>query len=96
MRLLRDTTPIFIGDQADSNRSRGMFTHRAYSNQVLPNYSATFLDEAISTTSATTYKLQWAVETGGYYILLNVANAGSDILKYGTTVSAITLMEIGA
>ena len=95
VRLLRDTTPIFIGDQADSNRSRGMFTHRDYSFQSLPNYSATFLDEAISTTSATTYKLQWAVETGGYSVLLNVANAGSDILKYSTTVSSITLMEIG-
>jgi hypothetical protein len=94
VRLLRDGSPIFIGDQADSNRSRGMFTCRVYSNQFIPNYSATFYDTTISTTSAATYKLQWATETG-YSILLNVANAGSDILKYGTTVSSITLVEIG-
>jgi len=95
MRLLRDSTPIFIGDQLSSNRGRGAFNHRAYSHQTLGNYSGTYYDEAISTTSATVYKMQWATETGGYYGQLNQANAGSDILKYSTGSSTITVMEIG-
>ena len=95
MRLLRDSTPIFIGDQLGSNRGRGAFNHRASSEQELGNYSGTYYDETISTTSATVYKMQWCTETGSYYGQLNQANAGSDILKYSTGCSSITVMEIG-
>ena len=55
--------------------------------------AAQFLDSP-STTSATTYKLQWFVESGGT-AHLNLANAGSDIAKYGSTSSTITAVEIG-
>ena len=93
VKLLRDSTDIFIGDQADSNRARSTFVSRTYSNQSVNNMAAQFLDSP-STTSATTYKLQWFTESGGT-AHLNVANAGSDIAKYGTTSSTITAVEIG-
>ena len=94
IKLLRGATDIFIGNQADSNRARATFVSRTYSNQSVNNMAGQFLDTP-STTSATTYKLQWFTESGGT-AHLNLANAGSDIAKYGTTVSTMTVMEIGA
>ena len=94
MRLLRDSTPIFIGDQANSNRARSTFVHRLKDAQTYGNYSGQFLDSP-ATTSATTYKMQWAEESGAT-ATLNIADHGSDIFKYGTTSSTITVMEVGA
>jgi hypothetical protein len=94
MRLLRDSTPIFIGDQANSNRARSTFVHRLKDHQTYGNYSGQFLDSP-ATTSATTYKMQWAEESGAT-ATLNIADMGSDIFKYGTTSSTITVMEVGA
>ena len=94
MRLLRDSTPIFIGDQAGSNRARSTFVHRIKDSQSYLNFAGQFLDSP-STTSATTYKMQWAEESGAT-ATLNIADAGSDSFKYGTTSSTITVMEVGA
>ena len=94
MRLLRDSTPIFIGDQAATNRARSTFVHRLKDTQTSGNYSGQFLDSP-ATTSATTYKVQWAEESGET-ARLNFPTAGSDIFKYGTTSSTITAMEVGA
>lgn len=94
MRLLRDSTPIFIGDQANSNRARSTFVHRLKDHQAYGNYAGQFLD-APATTSAITYKMEWAEESGAT-ATLNIADMGSDIFKYGTTSSTITAMEVGA
>ena len=93
MRLLKDSTPIFIGDQADSNRARSTFVHRLNDAQTYGNYAGQFLD-APATTSETTYKMQWAEESGAT-ATLNIGDSGSDIFKYGTTSSTITVMEVG-
>ena len=93
MRLLRDSTAIFVGDQAGSNRARSTFVHRIKDSQSYLNFAGQFLDSP-ATTSATTYKMQWAEESGAT-ATLNIADAGSDIFKYGTTSSTITVMEVG-
>ena len=94
MRLLRDSTPVFIGDQANVNRARSTFLDRTDDHQSVSNYSGQFLDSP-ATTSAITYKMQWAEESGAT-AQLNIGQMGSDIFKYGTTVSTITAMEVGA
>lgn len=94
MRLLRDSTPVFIGDQANVNRARSTFLDRTNDHQSIQNYSGQFLDSP-ATTSAITYKMQWAQEAGST-ARLNDGTMGSDVFKYGTTVSTITAMEVGA
>ena len=94
MRLMRDSTPIFIGDQAATSRARSTFVHRIKDAQSSLAHSGQYLDSP-STTSATTYKVQWAQEAGET-ARLNFPTAGSDIFKYGTTSSTITAMEVGA
>jgi hypothetical protein len=94
IRLMRDSTPIFIGDQMGSNQARSTWYTPMRDHQTTYNASGTFLDSP-STTSATTYKLQWAGETGATMYLNRPNNAGSDIFKYGTSCSSITVMEVG-
>jgi hypothetical protein len=94
IRLMRDSTEIFIGDQAATNRARSTFVHRIKDSQSSLAHSGQFLDSP-ATTSAITYKVQWAEESGET-ARLNFPTAGSDIFKYGTTVSTITAMEVGA
>ena len=93
MRLLKDSTPIFIGDQSGSNRARSTFVHRVKDQQSYLNFAGQFLDLP-ATTSETTYKMQWAEESGAT-ATLNIADMGSDVFKYGTTSSTITVMEVG-
>ena len=52
-----------------------------------------FLDTP-NTTSATTYQLQWASESGGT-IYLNRSHTNTDNANFGTFISTITVMEIG-
>ena len=94
IRLMRDSTPIFIGDQMGSNQARSTWYTPMKDAQTTYNAAGTFLDSP-STTSATTYKLQWACETGATMYLNRPNNAGSDIFKYGTSCSTITVMEVG-
>ena len=94
IRLMRDSTPIFIGDQLGSNHARSTWYTPMKDAQTTYNAAGTFLDSP-STTSATTYKLQWACETGATMYLNRPNSVGSDIFKYGTTCSTITVMEVG-
>tara|TARA_Y100000815_G_scaffold67686_1_gene56917 strand:+ start:88 stop:696 length:609 start_codon:yes stop_codon:yes gene_type:complete len=92
VRIVRDSTAIGVGDlygsrkQSTSEASGGPISM----GKPVPGI---FLDSP-STTSATTYKLQWATESAGT-IYLNRASTNTDNLNFGTFISTITVMEIG-
>ena len=91
MKLVRDSTAILIGDAA-SNRQRDSALWRSKTEQNLRNLTPMYLDSP-SSTSATTYKLQWAVESGMTFYL-NRTGADTDNTAYGRTASSITVMEV--
>ena len=82
VRLLRDATTIV----ATAN-----FFRLASGNSFMYNASLNYIDEP-STTSATTYKLQWLNEGGSNTSYLNRRGNSADVF----TASTITVMEIGA
>jgi hypothetical protein len=91
-RIVRDTTPIGIGDangvrnQAMTSSYAGTATHNAFHST-----SGTVLDTP-GTTATTTYKLQWTTGTVPGYLNRNArySNAHYD----ATYVSTITAMEV--
>lgn len=91
-RLVRDATEIAIGD-ADGNRNRTTFGDAIVSNDSITNASITFLDSP-STTSATTYKVQFWQDSPGSAIFVNRSVTDSDIASHQRTISQITVMEI--
>lgn len=91
-RLVRDTTPIGVGDAVGS---RLQATTANYSGAGASNAwnqaSATFLDSP-ATTSSKTYKVQWTTGTVTGYLNRNARY--SDAYYDGTLVSTITAMEV--
>jgi hypothetical protein len=91
-RLVRDSTPVFVGDQIGSNRIRATTDARVSSLFEPVGFTPIFLDSP-NTTSAITYKVQLRASTGttGY-----VGRVGDDPDNQNTAVtpSSITLMEI--
>lgn len=99
VRLVRGSTAIAIGD-ADSNRVRGttgIWTAYNYGNYQIWNQTMTFLDTTPSGDGSTaiTYKLQWT-DSYGRTLYLNRSAIHSDNTHGLTTISQITLTEIGA
>jgi hypothetical protein len=92
LRLVRNGTPIAIGDAAGS---RVQCTHyvRHLDSQSLESYCMEFLDSP-STTGAVTYKLQYSVTSTSYTITLNRAHTDGDNAYYGRGPSTITAKEI--
>ena len=91
MRLLRDSTEIAIGD-ADGVRIRGTLASRHEGELYGPhNISMMFLDSP-STTSATTYKIQWRAASGTLY--LNRSYDNTDHTNYMRSISTITVQEV--
>jgi len=90
-RLVRDSTVINLGDAAGS-RSRAMsHFHSNSSNHTYCNIGS-FLDSP-STTSATTYKVQVNVESGGT-VWSGASVFDSDTVQMGRTTQTITVMEV--
>jgi len=90
-RLVRDSTVINLGDAA-SSRSRAMsHFHSNSSNHTYCNIGS-FLDSP-STTSATTYKVQVNVESGGT-VWSGASVFDSDTVQMGRTTQTITVMEV--
>ena len=93
-RIVRDSTPIAVGDQWGSRIRTGVMYHNSLYSQA-DTFPVQVLDTP-STTSAITY--QWQIQT--------LATAGSGVVNrsgqtadsghYGTLVSTITVFEIGA
>jgi hypothetical protein len=90
-RLMQGSTAIFIGDTAGS-RTRASTGGRAYADAGSAANSLMFLDSP-ATTSATTYKLQAASNTGTA-IYINRSQEDSDAANRGRFASSITVMEI--
>jgi len=92
IRLIRNSTAICIGN-ASSNR-RGISTGKfniPSSNIALLHYS-NFLLDSPNTTSATTYKLQYATNGAGFFF--NRTWNDADDSSGPRTASTITAMEI--
>ena len=97
-RLMRGTTAIALGDQLGSNRMRGtMSSGTIFENNIaysIGGIGFTFLDSP-STTSATTYKVQWGGQNGDtHYLNRSAATTDSVDAPYCTTTSSITAMEV--
>ena len=90
-QLLRDSTAIAIGDSYGSRKqSTGDV---GYNVSMLNVGTSQFLDSP-ATTSAITYKLQWAAESTGT-IYLNRSHGYTDNPNFSTGISTITAMEVG-
>jgi len=93
-RMMRDSTPIFIGNSAGS-RTLSSFQHYLGNNQDIRCLTASFLDSP-NTTSSVTYKVQTASQSGGGSVTVNMTGADGDSASQGRTASSITVMEIAA
>ena len=96
-RVLRGSTAIGVGD-ADGNRLRASFMdNQTGGGDHLSPSCYTFLDSP-ATTSATTYKIQAAIESGDNAEINRNENANNDTTdaKMARPISTITLMEISA
>jgi len=91
--LFRDSTQIALGDAAGS-RSR-VFSYSFQSNYTGQIFAigGNFLDSP-NTTSAVTYKLQTASNSGSNTSTINRSGNDTDSSSIGRTISSITLMEI--
>ena len=92
IRLVRDSTVLGSGDASSSRTSCGVaFCRQSSDSQMLESFTNSYLDSP-STTSATTYKLQWRDENGTIY--LNRSVTDSDSVSGIRCSSVITAMEI--
>ena len=98
IRLVRDSTPIYIGDSAGSRvQVTNAIRITDDAKGEMHTESATFLDSP-STTSATTYKVQWCQtypgSSDGFY--LNRSQQDTDNNDRARAASSITVMEVAA
>jgi hypothetical protein len=87
LKILRDATTIWDGTNVNISYGFEGSGSGASFTRLLTTQGFTVLDSP-ATTSATTYKLQAAVNT--------TANSGTIVCQPDTNPSSITLMEIGA
>tara|TARA_R110000803_G_scaffold200403_1_gene264746 strand:+ start:476 stop:997 length:522 start_codon:yes stop_codon:yes gene_type:complete len=97
-RLMRDSTAIHIGDAAGSRPRASTENTGTYSTNTNYNsfpVSIIFLDSP-STTSAVTYKVQYAVY-GSFTVYINRSGSDLNTSEYDArTASSITLMEVAS
>ena len=89
-RLVRDSTPIAVGDAAGS-RTVATFYNFATDAAEMTNASMSVLDGP-ATTSAITYKLQ--MRAGAGTVHLNRSDDDLDVSTRARTASTITVMEV--
>ena len=97
-RLMRDSTPIKIGD-ANGNKTRvtGQMHHAGTNDQYdIEQVSGTFLDSP-ATTSSITYKMQVGTpHSSSHTLFVNYHQEENDAAWVGRSASTITVMEISA
>ena len=91
IRMMRDSTAIYLGTAAGNRPASSKSTISRVSVQPF-SLPAIYLDSP-STTSATTYKVQWLVETGAAIYRGRSVNDGDDAYR-GRTADSITVMEV--
>tara|TARA_R110000868_G_scaffold282909_5_gene543225 strand:- start:99 stop:1061 length:963 start_codon:yes stop_codon:yes gene_type:complete len=91
-RMMRDSTPIFVGDSAGLRIGASGFHGNDANYRMLDHVTNTYLDSP-STTSSTTYKIQLRVGTGG---VAGFNRTGEDYDGNGVArlAAGITLMEV--
>jgi len=95
IRIVRNSTAIFIGDAAGS-RTRASTQLAQVSQDAMLGTALTFLDSP-ATTSSTTYKIQGcSTQTADGYFYINRSATDTDNAGYIRAASSITVMEIGA
>ena len=94
-RLMRDSTPIKIGDASGNRTQVTGQIHRANDDEYdLENVAGTFLDSP-ATTSAVTYKMQvGSPYNSNYTIYVNYHYESDDASWEGRGASTITVMEV--
>lgn len=93
VRLMRDSTPIFVGDAA-SNRPRATTGGSSINVYAPTPISGMFLD-APATTSAVTYKLQVSCTNGSPTLYVNRSIADRDTTYYDARLASdIVVMEV--
>ena len=90
IRLVRNSTPICVGDAASSRPQSSTNAYQADASQSQP-ISISFLDSP-ATTSATTYKIQFLTSAGTFYF--NRSQNDTDNNGGGRYASTITVQEI--
>ena len=91
IRLMRDSTEIFVGDTAGS-RTRA--THISLDQSIVQqSFTSVFLDSP-ATTSSVSYKAQIRTNGGANAVYVNRSAADTDNSGYARTPSSITVMEI--
>ena len=93
IRLLRGSTVINVGD-TNGNRTEATSGHWQNTAYNVVQHTTNFIDSP-STTSATTYKLQWA-DWYNNTVWINRAYNSNDYSYHYTPNSTITLWEVGA
>ena len=93
-QIVRGSTAVGNGSQG-SNRVKCHSALRGQHSDTNPHgvTSGEFLDSP-STTSATTYKIQYTID--GNTIFINKATGDSDVAAHPSPLSTLTLMEISA
>jgi len=91
-RLVRDTTPIYIGDVAGTRTQASNHIYTSNQATILPA-NGMYLDSP-ATTSATTYYFQVATQNASYPAVLNRIGVDGDSVSNPSLASHITLLEI--
>ena len=101
-KIVRGSTDIYIGDADGSKRrssmgtgSYGMPSNTADGQYRLEQVSLMFLDSP-STTSATTYKIQYKSGYSNELVYIGRSTTGSNGTAHTSTPSSITVMEVAA
>ena len=92
LKLIRNSTDIYIGDSAGS-RSRAKQSFNRTDSNVTQSDSINFLDSP-SSTSSTTYKLQVRCENTNSTLCVNRSQSDDDNSSRVRGTSSITLMEV--
>ena len=95
-KLLRDSTDINICDAIDSNRRAGGGLRLNQGGQDVYTIYPIVMSvlDSPSTTSATTYKVQWGHNAGTGYLNRPGTQPGTGDLSSNNGVSTLTVMEI--
>ena len=93
IRLVRDSTAIFVGDTAGSRDRVSNFVRNNGSDLHTVYPCGQHLDSP-STTSSVTYKLQVKAYTAGRALHINKVHNDSDDAAVGRSASSITVMEV--
>lgn len=92
-RLMRDSTPISVGDSAANRISLSAFSYFAVSGDAPVSMAVNYLDSP-ATSSTITYKWQANNLDGAGTVYINSSYTDTNSAIFGRTASTITVMEI--